>query len=94
MKYAVVICHNFDADTKVTLFDNHDKAKAYLHWVWEKYYNEEIRNNALLNEADCWHEDDLAKISWADKCYTYFELINPYETPEEDFECIDWKRYL
>ena len=29
-KYAVVINHNFDADTRVTMLDNYDKAKAEI----------------------------------------------------------------
>ena len=94
MMYAVVIYHNFDADTRVTMFDNYDKAKAYLHWIWEKYYNEEIEAESHLNEADCWHQDELAKVTWDDGCYTYFELVSPYEEPEEEFNQIDWKRYL
>lgn len=82
MKYTVIIRHNFDADTRVTMFDNYEKAKAQLHWIWERYYNEEISAESKLNEADCWHEDELSKVTWKDGCYTYFEIVSLYETPE------------
>lgn len=93
MNYAVIIHHNFDTDIRVITFDNYDKAKAYLHWVWETYYNEEIANGSYLDEADCWHEEELAKIAWVDKCWTYFELVETSDTPEEEFLKI-WRAYL
>lgn len=96
MSYAVVIHHNFAEDTRVIPFDEYDKAKAYLHWVWEAYYNEEIDNDSYLNEAECWHEDEIAKVTWTDGCWTYFELIDiSSDKPEPGFLKLEnWKAYL
>ena len=39
--YAVIMIHTFDSDTPTVVFDDYEKAKAYLHWLWEDYYNTE-----------------------------------------------------
>ena len=96
IKYAVVLSHDFDADTRVTLFDekDYDKAKAYLHWLWESYYNEEIKCGSYLNEYGCHHEDEYAQVEWEDGDRTFFELVIAYDEPEDEFEKIDWEIYL
>lgn len=93
-KWVVIMYHNFDAEIDATSFDNYDKAKAYLHWKWEKYYNEEIKADSNLNEAGCYYEDIFAKVEWEDGCVTYFELDTlREEAGDDDFEK-NWERYV
>ena len=91
--YAVIMVHTFDADTPTVLFEDYDKAKAYLHWLWENYYNTEIAEGSDLNENQCFHEDDYAKVAWADGDATEFILTYTSE-PEKEFEKVDYRKYL
>ena len=91
-KYVVVKTHNFDPETEATEFTDYRKATAYLHWMWEMYFNEEIANNSDLDEGWCYHEDDYGRIQWVDGDYTEFNLIEVNE-PREDFPA-DWERYV
>ena len=91
-KYVVVKTHNFDPETEATEFTDYRKATAYLHWMWETYFNEEIANNSDLDEGWCYHEDDYGRIQWVDGNYTEFNLIEVNE-PREDFPT-DWERYV
>ena len=91
--YAVIMIHTFDSDTPTVLFDDYDKAKAYLHWLWEDYYNTELAEGSALNEEMCFHEDEYAKVTWADEDSTDFILTHISE-PDKNFENIDWKKYL
>lgn len=92
MKYVVAKIHNFNPETECIKFESYEKAKAYLHWRWESYYNEEIANNSELNEEFCYHEDEYGRVQWADGDYTEFILMSVDE-PESEFEAV-WKRYL
>ena len=73
--FVVVKTHNFDPETEATAFEDEKEAKAYLQWLWQDYYNEEIDNNSDLVERECYNEDDYAKIQWEDGCQTWFNLI-------------------
>ena len=67
MKYAVVIYNTYDLECPVYLFDTYDKAKEYLHDLWQYAYNEEISNSFVeVVEEETYHEDDFAQIKWAD----------------------------
>lgn len=90
--YAVIMVHTFDSDTPTVLFKDYDKAKAYLHWLWETYYNTEISEGSDLNEEMCFHEDEYAKVTWADDDSTDFILTYVSE-PDEEFKNVDWERY-
>ena len=92
-QYAVVTTHSFTEKTECVLFEDYERAKAYLHWLWEDYYNEEIANASVLIEEECYHEDEYAIVTWADGCKTEFALAEVYEA-KEDFQNINWKRYL
>ena len=92
--YAVIITYNFDPETKCYLIEDYDKAKAYLHWLWEEAYNEEIAENTCLNDDLCFHtEEDYAQIEWMNQDREEFILTLVSELPEK-FETVDWKRYL
>lgn len=73
--FVVTKTHNFDPETEATVFESRGKAVAYLQWLWEDYYNEEIANESDLVESECYHEEDYAKIEWSDGCQTWFHLI-------------------
>ena len=73
--FVVVKTHNFDPETEATAFEDEKEAKAYLQWLWENYYDEEIANDSYLVERECYHEEDFAKIQWEDGCQTWFKLI-------------------
>lgn len=67
MKYAVVVYHSFDPQCPVYLFDTYDKAKEYLHDLWQYAYNEELANPFVeLIEEETFHEEDFAQIKFAD----------------------------
>lgn len=75
MKYAVIIKYSFDGDTPVYLFDDYDKAKEYLHDLWQEAYNEELANSVVgVDEENTYHEDDVAIIRWEDGDYMEFIL--------------------
>lgn len=74
-KYAVIMYHSFDTDTPVYLFDSYEKAKEYLHNLWQDYYNTELAESVVeINENETYHEDDFAQVQWMDGCYTQFIL--------------------
>ena len=92
-KYVVIMVHNFDPEVKTAEFDNYDMAKAYLHWLWEDYYNEEIAVGSELNEEFCYHQDEYAIVEWLDGDRVEF-MLSAVEEPYDGFKHIDWKRYL
>lgn len=92
--YIVMMIHNFDPETKAVLFSDYLKAKAYLHWQWEEYYNVELAEGVIaLNEELCYHEDEYGLVSWVDGDQTEFVLTEISEA-DDKFESIDWERYL
>ena len=92
-KYAVIMTHDFDPETQCVVFEDYDKARAYLHWILEDYYNEEIAEGSILNEHECYHEDEYAQVVWGDGCKTEFRLTYVTE-PSQRFRDVDWKRYV
>ena len=64
--YAVSVFTTWGYDNPVTLFENYDEAIDYLQWLWEDYYNDEIVAQSRMNESECWHEENEAKLTWAD----------------------------
>lgn len=92
--YIVIMTHNFDAETYTVRFGNDlNKAKAFLHWSWEKYLNNEIEAGSNLNMSDTIHEDEYARVCWEDGCYTEF-ILSDITEKDEEFEQIDWEKYL
>lgn len=90
---AVIIVQSFDNDTPVYVFDDHDKARAYMKWSWEECYNTEIAEGSLLDESKCFCEDEYAKITWLDG--SYIEFIVSYITQhDKNFDSINWRKYL
>lgn len=83
-KYVVVKTHNFDSESEAVEFDNYERATKYLEWMWQSYYDEEIRCESHLDEGNCYHYEDYGRVQWDDGDYTEFNLIEIY--PErEDF---------
>lgn len=91
-KYVVTKTHNFDIETEAVEFTDYRKATAYLHWMWETYYNEEIDCDSNIDEENTWHEAELARVTWSDGDYTEFNLIEIY--PEHEDFPTDWERYV
>ena len=91
-KYVVVKTHNFDIETEAAEFDDYREATAYLHWLWEDYYNDEIANDSDLDEEECYHESNFAKVQWSDGDYTEFNLIEVYP-PSDNFPA-NWENYV
>ena len=93
-KWAVMRIATFDLDVcDCVVFDDYEKAKAYLHWSWEDYYNTEIAENSGLYEEECYHEDEYAKVEWDDGEHTEF-LLTVITPPDEEFHKVDWHRYV
>lgn len=90
--YVVVKTHNFDPETEAVEFTDYRKATAYLQWLWEDYYNDEIAEDTDLDEDECYHESDYAKVQWNDGNYTEFNLIAITE-PRRDFPK-EWENYV
>lgn len=97
-KYVVVKTHNFDPETEAAEFTDYRKATAYLHWLWEDYYNEEMAENdqedddiSHLDEDECYHEEAYAKVQWDNGDWTEFNLITVYP-PREGFPD-NWENY-
>lgn len=90
-EYVVVKTCRFDPETKAVKFDDYRKATAYLHWIWEQGYNEEMGEGSDIIEEECYYKEDYAKIEWFDGDYVEFNLIE-IDAPMEDFPS-DWERY-
>lgn len=94
--YIVIVKHSFDEETPAYPFNDYDKARAYLHKLWEDFYNTEIEENEEnLNKKECYHEDEYAKIKWNNDNddQTEFILTRNYPYDKAFFEG-DWQRYL
>ena len=91
-EYVVVKTHNFDCETEATKFTDYCKATAYLHWLWEDYYNNEIAAGSHLDEKNCHHEGEYGKVQWDGGDYTEFHLIE-ITSEYEDFP-VNWERYV
>ena len=74
VKSCVVIKHSFDGDTPVYEYDTEEEAVTALKRLYNKYLDEEERNNSSLCESECRCEDDYALITWMDGCKTEFIL--------------------
>lgn len=97
-EYVVVKTHNFDSEVEATKFTDYRKATAYLHWMWEDYYNDmmvdddfEDDNISHLDEDECYHEETYAKVQWSDGDYTEFNLIE-ITSERKDFPD-HWEQY-
>lgn len=91
--YVVLMEHTFDPETRVVYFNDYNRAKAYLHWAWEDYYNTEIAENPDgISEDETYHENDYAVITYTDMEMTEFKLLET--EPIDEFLKINWKRYL
>ena len=93
-KYVVVMTSNYDLPIDVTGFDEYDKAKAYLHWIWEGYYNDVIVNNDDVLVNDCYHEDEYAQVVWGDGNKKTDFILCCVNEPLKVFNNVNWKRYL
>lgn len=98
-KYVVVKTHNFDVETEAAEFTDYRKATAYLHWLWEDYYNKELAYEESdkdyighLDKDECYHEEEYAKVQWDDGDYTEFTLIE-VDSPRREFP-EDWEKYV
>lgn len=92
-EYAVTIIHSFDPDVETVSFEDYDTARAYLHWIWEDYYNTEIKEVDDFNKEDSYHEECYAKISYYNGDKTEF-ILSGISEPDERFEDINIERYL
>ena len=92
--YIVIMVQSFDAETPCYAFDDYEKAKAYMYWLWEDYYNTEIaQSEAPLDKTLCYHTDDYAKVTWVDGDKTEF-IVTFTSEPDKEFFKGDWRRYL
>lgn len=97
-KYVVTKTHNFDPETEAVEFTDYRKATAYLHWLWEDYYNyfndEMVDEDYVvfgLDEEECYHEETYGKVQWSNGDYTEFSLIQ-ISPQRKDFP-EDWEKY-
>lgn len=89
MKYAVVVRTSFDLETPVYLFDDYEKAKEYLHDLWQKDYNTELAESIRgIDEFATYHEEDYAKITWNDGDdmeYILTDISEPMKIDGKDY---------
>lgn len=87
MEFYVIVSHSFDAETYIYKVNNETEATDLLEWLWEDYYNNEIVAESHLNERECFHEDDYARVTWDDGDYTEFQMICGLDSiPKEFYE--------
>lgn len=91
--WGVVVVHSFNNYSPMIIVGDLTYAKAYLHWLWEDYYNTQLAEGAELNEKECFHEESYAKITWDNGDYTEFILTYDVEV-DPRFREADWKKYL
>ena len=89
MKYAVVVRTSFDLEAPVYLFDDYEKAKEYLHDLWQKDYNTELAESIRgIDEFATYHEEDYAKITWNDGDemeYILTDISEPMKIDGKDY---------
>ena len=98
-KYVVTKTHNFDPETEAVEFTDYRKATAYLHWLWEDYYNDAMVDDDFeddyrfyLDEEECYHEETYGKVQWNNGDYTEFSLIQ-ISSQRKDFP-ENWEKYV
>lgn len=80
MKCAVVVYHSFDEDCPVYPFDDFEKAKEYLHDMWQYSYNQELANSITpIDEEETYHEEYFAQIKWIDGDFMQYILTGTSE---------------
>lgn len=80
MKYAVIVYYSFESDCSAYLLDDYNKAKEYLHDLWQDNYNEELAANITpIDEIETYHEDDYAQITWIDGDFMQYVLTSVSE---------------
>ena len=75
MKYVVVTTCSFITDAVACEFDDYEKAKEYLHDIWQDHYNMALAENIVgVDEKTTYHQDDYAVIRWDDDDCIEFHL--------------------
>ena len=87
--YAVVRTNNYNyEDIEVNVFDTEEEAIKFLHDDWQEYYNIELAESMTpLNEEQCYHEDDFAKVEWINTDQTWWMLTYAYKREKLGDEC-------
>ena len=84
--YAVVIIQSFDSDVPMCLFTTKKEAKAYLNYTWENAYDTEKTESIVgLDESECFHKEEYAKITWNDGDTMEF-ILTFDSSPDAEFE--------
>ncbi len=86
-KFIVTTVHSFSADTPAVIFEKEEytKAKAYLKWLYESYYEEEKAQNSALDHDKCRCDEEYAVVTWEDGNKTEF-ILTSTSNPDTGFK--------
>lgn len=95
--YVVTQTCNFDYEKNAWICETEKDAENLLHEKWEDYYNTEIAEGfGDLDEAQCYHEDDYATVTWYNGDRTEFHMIEietlKYEETNRVWNGTTWVR--
>ena len=79
-----MVVQTMDSDVQVYPFTDYEKAKKYLHKIWDNAVIQEISLEQQLDLENTYAEDEYAKLTWADG--DHIEYILSYLTREIDPE--------
>lgn len=79
--WLVHIVHSYDIMGEASVFDNKETGRAYLRWLWARYYDEA----SDLVEDDCYCDDEYAKLSYRNGDFTEILLLKASE-PHPEFK--------
>ena len=90
MKAIVIYIKNHDMDIyeimpRVFLVKENENTEDTLRRIWEDNYNGAIADNLNfdcndpLDEENCWFEEDMAQITWADGDVMEFYIVDVEE---------------
>lgn len=71
-----------EAMPEVIRIKENENSEDALRKVWEDFYNGVLADNLSgeiddpLDEENCWYEEDIALITWADEDVTEFYIVD------------------
>ena len=78
--YIALMVKNYDTNPEVVMFTHQDHAINYLKWWWNKEYEEaKAKCPDKLYPAECYCENEYAKIEWTDNATIEFFVAKDSE---------------
>ena len=74
--YIALMVKNYDIEPEAVMFTTKALATDYLKWWWDKEYTEaKAKGQDQLYPAECYCEDEYAKLEWNDHARIEFFVV-------------------